>query len=1243
MSPDYSWDLFEARRRALDAELVGDVPRSMAPRDPAVPVPVEVLDAVPYVELHLHSNYSLLDGASSIDELLVAAKVQGHAALALTDHEAMYGSMEFARSAKEEGLRAITGLELTVAEADGSRSHVTLLAETRQGYSHLCRLSSIAFGLFEETQDARETRRLDPVVTVEVLRDHAAGIILLTGCRDGLVPRLVQEARIAEAERALSRWVDWFGHDNVFVELQDNLVFGDRPRNRALVALADHLGVPVVGTGDVHYHEADRHRLQDVLVSIKHRKTLDESHRERRANAEFMLRTPEEQARRFASYHPEAAANSVRIARRCAFDLTQDLGYSLPASTTREGRTQIEELRTLCMERLDRKYSFGERTTAIARLERELELVELNQLAGFFLVYHEVMKLAEEVAREVRGPSRARSVTELPPGRGRGSSVASIICYLIGLSHIDPIRNRLSVDRFLNDGMRSLPDIDLDFPRDIREALIERVYVKWGKDHAALVAIFPTYRLRSAVRDIGKVLGLPEAEVDRLAKRSKPYDRASEAQREVQRQRGVSDDLVDYVSAHNAGGARAAEALTSSLSRFAGEGVRGLDVAPAASRNSAAAKDWGGTPSSPSARHKRSESPVPREREGGPLVHLDAPRSYLDTPRADDSADARALLATPNAEDRAWAILSEMSAQLAGFPRHLSQHVGGMVISSEPLIDCVPCQPARWPNRYLAHWDKDSIDDARMVKIDFLGLGMLSVVEECVDLVEHHRHRIVDLSRINMADEVVYDEICRGDTVGVFQIESRAQIAMLPRTQPRSLDDLTVQVSIVRPGPIVGGAVNPYVRRREARRRDPNHVIAMPECVRPALEETLGVVLFQDQVIEVAKRMGGFNAGEAETFRRAMSRKRSAAIMERYRQQFMDGAADRGVALDTATTMFENLLGFAEFGFPKSHGAAFGLLAYQSTWLKHYYAPEYLCALLNEQPMGFYPPHVLTKDAQRHGVAVRRPDVSLSDARCTVEEITPDDAQTGLRGVIRVGLGYVKGVGEVSARRVEDERARDGAYRSLFDFVQRTGLSQEATTNLIRIGAFDSLGLNRRELIWQLGLFHGGFEQGDLRRSKDRQMRLALPTEQDEVRLSDFNAYQRMAGDYAVLRLSPDSHPMQFLRAGLGEGVVSSRHLRDLPGGRRVDVAGLVVCRQQPMTAKGIIFLLLEDEFGMLNVLVSKELVEAQRDVVRTAPFVRVRGKLETRAGEQRTLVADTVEQCFLPQALTMPTGKSWG
>ena len=1102
-------------------------------------MPLQVLDDTPYVELHLHSNYSLLDGASSIGELVEAAREQGHRALALSDHHGLYGALEFARTAKEAGLRPITALELETVEQDGengedgARSHLTLLAETRQGYANLCRLSSIAFGLHEQETPAKEERRLDPRIAIAELEHHAAGLIVLTGCREGHIPRLVQAGRHADAEQALRRLVRWFGADSVFVELQDNYVFGDRPRNRALVALAERAGVSVVGTGNVHYHQRDRHRLQDVMVAIRHRKTLDECHRERRPNAEFYLRSPQEQARRFAAYHPQAAANSVRIARRCTFDLTEDLGYRLPSPPVPEGRTPQQELERICRERLGRKYvSAGERAEAERRLEKELRLLARHDLAGFFLIYHEVFLMAEEVAREVRGPGPARSVTELPPGRGRGSSVSSIVCYLIGLSHIDPVRSNLFIGRFLNEEMHSLPDIDLDFPRDIRERLIERVYERWGRDHAALVAIFPTYRLRSAIRDVGKALELPAAELDRLAKRSHPYTGAG--------------DL--------------------------GEALR---------------------------RH----------------------------PEYDDRVQARG-----------WRQLADLAGQLAGFPRHLSQHVGGMVISSEPLIDYVPCQPAAWPGRYLCHWDKDSIDDARMVKIDFLALGMLSVVEETIDLIAQERGQIVDLSRIDFDDQAVYDDICRGDTVGVFQIESRAQVAMLPRTQPRSLDDLTVQVSIVRPGPIVGGAVNPYVRRRERQRLDPDYVPEVPhECVRDVLAETLGVVIFQEQVLQVAERMGGFTAGEADRFRRAMSRKRSRPAMEAYREQFLAGARERSVPPRTAERVFENLMGFAEFGFPKSHGAAFGLLAYQSTWLKHYYAPEIFCALFNNQPMGFYPPHVLTNDARRHELEVRRPDVNVSDALCTVEDVNAGG------GALRVGLGYVRGVGKAGGARAELERARDGPFRSLFDFVQRTGLSREATTNLIRIGAFDGFGLNRRELIWQLGLFSAGLSQAALRRPRERQLRLPLPTGQDQVEFEDFDAYQRMAADYELLSLSPDSHPMQFLRPSLGEGVASSRHLRTLSGGQTVEFAGLVVCRQKPLTAKGIIFLLLEDEFGMVNVLVNRELAERARDEVYTAAFLRVRGTLERRAGEQRTLVASMLQEVLPAEALRTPSGKSWG
>ena len=1143
------WRRWEEQRQDMERRLEPDTPRSLAPRDAPDPLPPDSIDGAPYVELHAHSNYSLLEGASSIEELVQAARAQGHRALALTDHDGMFGAMEFARAAKEAGLRPITGLELTLSHppdptADGDaptlplRSHLTLLAENQRGYANLCRLSSLAFGLQEESDAGKEARRLDPCLPVEQLASHSEGLIVLSGCRAGRIPRLAEAGRLRDAAAELQRLIEWFGADNVFVELQDNLVFNDGPRNRALVRLAASAGVGVVGTGNVHYHQPDRHRLQDVLVAIKHRLTLDESHRERRPNAEFFLRPPALQAQRFARYHPDAAANSVRIARRCTFDLTQDMGYTLPAPPLQNGRSPHEELSAICWAHLRDRYAGSpEQARAEARLTHELRVIERQQLSGFFLIYHEIFTLAHEVAREVRGPGSARALAGLPPGRGRGSSVASIVCYLIGLSHIDPIANQLTIHRFLNEDMQTLPDIDLDFPRDIRERLIERVHERWGKEHAALVAIFPTYRLRSAIRDVGKALGLPAAELDRLAKRATPYD-----------------------------------------------GVQQL------------------------------------------------PAALARDPQSADRAGARG-----------WRDLVDLAQQLAGFPRHLSQHVGGMVISSQPLIDYVPCQPAAWPNRYLCHWDKDSIDDARMVKIDFLALGMLSMVEEAVGLIAEQGARPVDLSRIDFADAAVYDDICRGDTVGAFQIESRAQIAMLPRTQPRCLDDITVQVSIVRPGPIVGGAVNPYVREREkqraqgARYRPP----AVHPCVDAILAESLGVVLFQEQVVEVARAMGGFSAGEAEQFRRAMSRKRSLAAMQRYEAQFMTAAHARGVPHATATRMFQNLLGFAEFGFPKSHGAAFGLLAYQSSWLKRYHPAPFYCALLNNQPMGFYPPHVLTNDAQRHDIEVLRPDVNASQAACTIAQPQADGVSA-----VRVGLGYVRGVGAAGGARILAERTRDGDYRSLFDFVQRTGLQRESTENLIQVGAFDAFGLNRRELLWQLGLFGEGMSRALLRQSvatPSRQLRLPLSTSQDEVPLPDFDAFQRMTADYALLALSPDAHPMQFLRPALGEGVASSRHAQALPAGTQVEIAGLVVCRQRPHTARGIIFLLLEDEFGMVNVLVGAALGERRQEAIRTAPFLRVRGVLETRAGEQRTLVAAAIREVVPAEVFLTPSGKSWG
>ncbi len=1080
-----------------------------------------------YVELHAHSNYSLLDGASHPEELIQQAKALGHDTLALTDHDNLFGAMVFARACVNFGIRPITGVELTLAEDPerGQRHHLTMLAATRQGYGNLCRLVSLACGLELENQKARDARRREPCLPLARLAGHCAGLVCLTGCRQGEIATAVAEGRLEEAEAVLRRWLDWFGRENVFVELQDNLVHGDRPRNRALAALARRLDVPIVATGNVHYHHPHRGRLQDAMVAIKHRTSLEESHQVRRPNHEFFLRPAEQQARRFAEF-PEAVANTRLVAERCGFVLTGDLGYELPTPPVPEGYDPDGWLGELCRTALLARYADEDFKEAEARLERELQIIHQHGLAGFFLVYHEVLQLAKEVAKEVRAGS-GRSRSNLPPGRGRGSSVGSIVCYLIGLSHIDPVQKKLFIGRFLNEEMQSLPDIDLDFPRDIRERLFERVYERWGADHAGIVATFPRYRIRSAIRDLGKALGLPPRELDRLAKFAEGYGEAG----------GIEHEML-------------------------------------------------------------------REPQFKALV--DAP---------------------------GWRELIELARELADFPRHLSQHVGGMVISSQPLIECVPVQPSAWPGRYLCQWDKDSVDDARMVKIDFLALGMLSLVEECLDLIADHRGQLVDLSRIDFGDEQVYDRIKEGDTVGVFQIESRAQAQMLPRTQPRSLDDLTVQVAIVRPGPIVGGAVNPYVKQREAMRRNQAFKPDIPDCLKGALDETYGVVLFQEQVVLVAMAMGGMSPGQAESFRRLLSRRDAGQSIALYEEMFMKGAAVHQVTPETARKVWDGLCGFASFGFPKSHAAAFALLAYQSAYLKEYFAPEFYCALYNNWPMGFYPPHVFTNDARRHGVEVLRPDVNVSREECTVE----GDA-------VRLGLEQVQGMGRAGAVAVVAERDRRGSYRSLFELAHSTGIRREALENLIQAGALDDFGLNRRELLWQLGLFAGGLERARLSGPPQlRQLHLAIPTEQDELALPDFDGFERMAADYRVLHLSPDSHPMSFLRSALRGQVSSTRELQGMRAPRVVETAGLVVCRQRPGTARGIVFLLLEDEHGLANVMIPPDLYEERRTLVRMRPFLRVKAKLEGHAGKVPMLQALEVEAVSSSAAVSTPEGKSWG
>jgi error-prone DNA polymerase len=1041
-----------------------------------------------FIDLHCHSAFSFLDGASLPEQLVLEASHLDYPALALTDHNGLYGSMAFAQSAKHVGIQPITGSEITLLDG----SHITLLAETPRGYGNLCRLIT-------EAHLNREDRR-DPRLDFASLERLHDGIIVLSGCRSGLLSSILLREGYTAARKFTERCRSVFGRDYFFIELQRNMVRGDRALNRALCDIADSTGLPVVATSNVHYDCPERYRLHDALVAIQHRTTLDASHEVRHPNSQFYLRPPADMVAIFGD-RPDAVANTVIIAERCAsFDLTRDLGYTFPDFRGSERLTAPRALAELSWAKLEELYPLGSphRSEAEGRLEQELKLIEYHGLSGFFMVYRDLLDLAREVAADVRKGSR-RLKGNLLPGRGRGSSVASIVCYFLGLSHIDPISNHLFLERFLNESLASIPDIDLDFPREIRKELIRRIYQRYGSEHVGLVCSFPTYHLRSAVRELGKALDLPQAELEQIARLA---------------------------------GHRSAKGLRDELRKL----------------------------------------PAFADRTDAPL----------------------------------WRDLCDLAEEIAGLPRHISQHVGGMIISSSPLVELVPLERAAMPDRVVCQWDKDSCDDARFVKIDFLALGMLSLVEECVELIAQREGEPPDLSRIDFNDEAVYDQICTGDTVGTFQIESRAQIQMVRRTRPRNLEDLCVEVAIVRPGPIVGGAVNPFVRRREAQRSArlrnlPYEPPVEHPLLREALGETLGVIIYQDQVLQVCQALAGFTAGQAEALRRAMSRRRSRELMEGFWEDFRNGAARRGVNESTAQRVFNQVVAFSEFGFPKSHAAAFGLLAYQSTWLRHYYAVEYYAALYNNQPMGFYSLDALGRDAARHDVAIKLPDINRSDVHCIIED-----------GAVRVGFGFLRDWGRDGAEETVVERERNGPYVSLSDFVRRAPprLSRDAIENLVWVGGCDCFGLTRRELIWQVGLWlPPKTDQPDRNRVR-RQLELPLNHPYENLKFSDVPADQRLLSEYQVLGFATSGHPFTLVTQALPQGIVRSDRLEDMEHGAAIQVAGLVVARQRPGTAKGFTFILLEDEAGMMNAIVRPDVYDRDRVTIRGEPLVWILGRL---------------------------------
>ena len=1096
-----------------------------------------------YVELHCHSAFSFLDGASLPDELVFTALELGYGAMALTDHNSVSGSMEFAVAAGAMGLRAIHGAEL---DLDDGR-HLTLLVRDATGWSNLCRLLTRAHA---RTRD-RPGPPAQASVSVDDVRDHAAGLVCLSGCA----------SRGIGDESTLRRLREAFGPEHLRIELQRPYLRDDRARNRRLTQLAQRLELACVATGDVHAHARVRAPLQDALVAVRLHSTLDASEPERRGNFSHVLAAPAAMAARFPEY-PQAVAESVRLAESLQFDLRSDLGYRYPGA---EDVISMRRLAELCGERLHKRYSCGRPDVldaAGARLGQELRIIEKLDLAGFFLLHHDMLELAREVAVEVRGPDTARSL--LPPGRGRGSSVSSIVCYLTGLSHIDPIANELLIGRFLNEELTALPDIDLDFPRDIREVLIPRVHERYGHDRSALVAAFPTYRARGAIRELGKALGLPPGEIERVARGSEGWD------------------------AHHVG-----KDIESAL------GV-------------ASAATW-------------PPKPGPQAVSGpGRTVAADGP------PPAEQVGPQRGPAGR-------WGWLARLAAEAHGLPRHLSQHSGGMVISTQPLVDCCPIVPAAMEGRQIVQWDKDSCADARFLKIDLLGLGMLSAVERCVELIARTRGERIDLATIPYNDRATYECIQNADTTGVFQIESRAQMQSLRRTRPETLQDITIQVAIVRPGPIQGGAVNPYIERRQRLRVDPGYQVPYEHpSLEPVLRETLGAIIFQDQVLEVAIAFAGFSAGEAESLRRAMSRKRSGAAIEAHHRRFVDGAMRlHGVQEATAERVFAMVQGFSGFGFPKAHGAAFGLLAYQSTWLRVHYGPEFLCSLMNEQPMGFYPPDALVHEAQRRGIEVQAPDVNLSEVECDLGE----------QGDVRVGLAYVRGARRDEIEELVAARKKAGPFRSLSELASRAGAGTPALELLAWSGSCDSLvadagagagagggvgagGASARRLaLWQLGVATSGH-------GVPGGVQLTLPLELPAPpQLRDLSRWEAMLADYETAGLAVGFHPIALLRERLPAGTVHSGQLEQLQHGSRVRAGGLVVARQRPGTAGGVVFILLEDEHGVINLIVPPKVYERHRLMVRTEPLLLVEGKLErfAKAGGAINVLVDKIGQISAP------------
>jgi error-prone DNA polymerase len=1003
-----------------------------------------------YAELCARSCFSLLAGASHPEELVETAATVGLTHLAITDRDAVYGLPQAHKLAVEVGLPLLCGATVTVADAPA----VTLIAESARGWSRLTRLLTHA----HHTSPKGRAR-----VDVETVAGHAEELTCL------LMPGWTAEAAAPLREAFADRLeVGWVRCDSPT----------DRRRTRAAVALSRALGRPLVATNDVLYHDPGRRQLADVLSAIRRRQRLSELGRAQHANAERYLLDPQAFELRYGAI-PEAVDRTREVAERCAFRLSE-LRYTYPRESVPDGWTPMAWLRELVTRGAAERY--GEVPEKVRRqLDYELAIIEQLDFPSYFLTVQDIVAFA-----------RGRGIL----CQGRGSAANSAVCYVLGITAVDPSRASLLFERFISAERGEPPDIDVDFEHERREEVIQYIYERYGRDRAAMVNEIIAYRPRSAVRDVGKAFGLSLDQVDRLAKL---YGRWS---------RGVDREASNEVA------------------------TTGLDP---------------------------------------------------------DSPSVKATL--------------RMARELVGFPRHLGIHSGGFVIADDYVVDLVPVEPATMADRTVVQWDKYGVEGLGFVKVDVLALGMLTAIRKCFDLIEGAYGKRWELHTVPAEDPAVYEMFQRADTVGVFQIESRAQQSMLPRLKPTCFYDLVVEVAIVRPGPIQGGMVHPYLRRRNG--EEPVHY-AHP-ALEPVLERTLGVPLFQEQVMQIAVAVGDFTPGEADGLRRAMGAWRKTGNLAGYGKRLVSRMMAKGIEEEFALAIFEQIKGFGEYGFPESHSASFALLVYISGWLKCHHPEAFCAALINSQPMGFYAPRTLVGDAQRHGVEVRPVDVRYSSWDCTLEPIAE-----GTPAALRLGVRLVRGLKSEAGKRIEDARA-EAPFTSLPDFARRTQLDRGSLQRLAEAEAFRAFAEDRRQAAWLLqGLWH------------DMPLFAGIARTEPPVELPEQTVVEALDADYRAVGLTVDHHAATVAREALARRGVHCPPLAtmaELPTDSKVRIMGLVSSRQMPGTAKGVVFIALEDESGLANLVVWRSTWEKYRRTIAGAALLGVDGKLQRQGGAWSVLV----------------------